>query len=350
VTPSTSAASAGSDAFPAPRREVRRRGIARVAVYYSILAAVSLLLVRYSPWVREAVSGAALSVPDVNGVFGPDAAPPVGTVVSDSAWRQAVMTAISMLGALAIMVPVTWVYMFTREERGYDESVVHSLLILPVAVTGIVMVVKSSVALAFSLAGIVAAVRFRTSLDDTKDAVYIFLAIGVGLASGIQALGIAIALSVVFNLVVLVLWGTRFGNVHATGGTGALGIGDVLAAGSMRSGAAAASATNGFAERLERHIAVERAKEKEKRANTLVLVQASAAEKAQAFVDDLLERHADRWKLAEITAAENGFTLVYLARLKGAAPGAVIDALHDGSGGAVEGAELRSLKGIEPRA
>lgn len=326
-------------------------GVVRVAIYYVFLALAGLLLVRFSPWVREAVAGAALTAPITDAVFGPDAAPPVGTPVADSAWRQAILATISMLGALAIMVPVTWVYMVTRGERGYDESVVHSMLILPVAVTGIVMVVKTSVALAFSLAGIVAAVRFRTSLDDTKDAVYIFLAIGVGLASGIQALGIAIALSVVFNAVVLTLWGTRFGNVYATEGSGALGIGDVLGAGPSPVPAGPPSAVaEDFAGRLERHIAEERAKGKSKRANSLILVRARAAEKAQTFVDALLETHAVRWKLAEITPADGGVTLVYLARLDGAAPGAVIDRLHNGSDGAVEAAELRSLKGIEPRA
>lgn len=50
--------------------------------------------------------------------------------------------------------------------------------------------VKNSVALAFSLAGAVAGVRFRSSLSDTADALYIFVAIGVGLAAGIGELGV----------------------------------------------------------------------------------------------------------------------------------------------------------------
>jgi len=52
----------------------------------------------------------------------------------------------------------------------------------------VVLIVRDSVALAFSLAGIVAAVRFRNTLRDTKDAVYIFLAIAVGLAAGCSRL------------------------------------------------------------------------------------------------------------------------------------------------------------------
>jgi hypothetical protein len=272
---------------------------------------------------------------------------------------------VSMLGALAIMVPVTWVYMVTKRRRGYHESVVHTLLILPVAVTGIVIVVGTNVALAFALAGIVAAVRFRTTLEDTKDAVYVFLAIGVGIASGVQALGVALALSLVFNAVVLVLWNTRFGNIYADSGAGALGLGDVLAGPDSTATALAvgdpaileAAAPSDLTEiadravRLERHISEERVKKKKERANALLLVHAKGAQAAQTHVEQVLVELASRWKLAEVTPGRSGFLLVYLARLDGpAVQGAVMDRLQSGVGGVIEAAELRSLKGIKPRA
>ena len=342
-------------------------GVSRIAVYYVILAVVGFALARYSPLVRGAISGVGLGGVNSSGIgaiFGADSPPPVGSAVATSAWSQALLATVSMLGALVVMIPVTWVYMVTRRQRGYDEVLVHTLLVLPVAVTGIVMVVKSSVALAFSLAGIVAAVRFRTTLEDTKDAVYVFLAIGVGLASGIQALGIGIALSLVFNVVILVLWSTRFGNIYAGRGAGALGISDVLAgpdsaASALRVGdpaildAARPSDVADIADRsvrIERHISEERTKKKEKRANSLILVHARAAEGAQAYIDQVLEERAVRWKLAEIGPGPSGVLLVYLARLDGAgSQGSVMDRLGAGAGGVVEAAELRSLKGIKPR-
>jgi hypothetical protein len=100
----------------------------------------------------------------------------------------------------------------TRKKRGYDQSVVQTLILLPALVAGVVVLVKYSLALAFSLAGIVAAVRFRTTLDDSKDAVYIFLATAIGLAAGVQ-LPMAAMLSVTFNVIVLFLWYTEFGKV-----------------------------------------------------------------------------------------------------------------------------------------
>jgi hypothetical protein len=93
--------------------------------------------------------------------------------------------------------------------------VVQTLIILPIVVAGIVFMVKNSLALAFSLGGIVAAVSFRNTLRDTKDAVYIFLGTGVGLAAGIQSVSLAAALSITFNVVVLILWYTDFGRAPA---------------------------------------------------------------------------------------------------------------------------------------
>ena len=126
-------------------------------------------------------------------------------------WTTAAM---AMVGALLIVIPVAWVYTISKRREGYDPSVVQTIIILPVAVAGIVLIVQSSLALAFSLAGIVAAVRFRNTLDDTKDAVYVFLAIGVGLSAGAQAFGAALTMSVIFNLVILALWYFNVGNIY----------------------------------------------------------------------------------------------------------------------------------------
>ena len=92
---------------------------------------------------------------------------------------------------------------------------VQTLVILPIVVAGVVFMVKNSLALAFSLGGIVAAVSFRNTLRDTKDAVYIFLATGVGLAAGIQSVPFAAALSITYNIVILILWYTDFGRSPA---------------------------------------------------------------------------------------------------------------------------------------
>src|SRR2546429_3585349 len=120
-----------------------------------------------------------------------------------------------MTTALLLVLPVAWVYMLTKQRSGYDQSVVKTVIILPMTVASTVILVQNSLALAFTLAAIVAAVRFRNTLKDTKDAVYIFLALAVGVAAGVFAPTVAAVMSVVFNAVVLLLWKSNVGNIYA---------------------------------------------------------------------------------------------------------------------------------------
>jgi hypothetical protein len=197
----------------------------RLALYYTALAGAAWLLAR---WI-----------------------PVLGSRLSD---RSPVGASLTLLGALAIISPVAWTYMRTKPAARYDASLVQTVIVLPIVIAGVVLIVRDSVALAFSLAGIVAAVRFRNTLRDTKDAVYIFLAIAVGLAAGVQAFGVAFVVSAFFVALTLVLW--RF---------------DV--------GATAATAHERIRGRL--------------------LIEAPRATTLEPALEALLERHARSWKLSD---------------------------------------------------
>ncbi|MBT8102867.1 MAG: DUF4956 domain-containing protein [Gammaproteobacteria bacterium] len=118
---------------------------------------------------------------------------------------------LASIGSLIFTVPVSWVYFITSRTRRIDQSFLQTIMILPVVVTGIAMIVVNSLALAFSLAGVVAAVRFRFTLSQPSDAMYIFVAIGIGLGSGIGALGISGIISLMFVVATLVIWKLEYG-------------------------------------------------------------------------------------------------------------------------------------------
>ncbi len=105
----------------------------------------------------------------------------------------------AMISAFILMIPVSWVYKSIHHRSLYDHSLDETTLVLPAVVAGIVTVVQHSLALAFSLAGIVAGVQFRRALSDTFDTLFIFVAIGVGIAAGIKSVEIAVVLTVFFN-------------------------------------------------------------------------------------------------------------------------------------------------------
>lgn len=105
----------------------------------------------------------------------------------------------AMCATLLLMLPVSWVYKAIHTDSVYDHSIDTTTLVLPAVVAGIVTVVQHSLALAFSLAGIVAGVRFRRALNDTFDTLFILASIGVGIAAGVKSIEIAVVITVFFN-------------------------------------------------------------------------------------------------------------------------------------------------------
>lgn len=128
-----------------------------------------------------------------------------------STLAEGVRLALAMLGSFLLMLPVTWICMGARRRKDVSQSFIQTILVLPMVITGIVHVVHNSLALAFSLAGIVAGVRFRHTLKDSAETTYLFTAIAVGVAGGINAVEVAAIVSIFFNYTVLGLWATEFG-------------------------------------------------------------------------------------------------------------------------------------------
>ena len=126
--------------------------------------------------------------------------------------NEGIKLSIGIVGTIFLMIPISWVYFITTRSKRVDRSFAQTIVVLPVIVAGIAMIIHNSLALAFSLAGVVAAVRFRFSLREPAHALYIFVAIAVGLAAGISALGIGMITSIAFVYTILVLWKLDYGD------------------------------------------------------------------------------------------------------------------------------------------
>ena len=133
-------------------------------------------------------------------------------VPAQSTLVEGVKLSLSIVASFALMLPVTWICMGARRRKDVSQSFIQTILVLPMVITGVVHVVHNSLALAFSLAGIVAGVRFRHTLKDSAETTYLFTAIGVGVACGVNAVEVATIISVFFNYTVLGLWATEFGS------------------------------------------------------------------------------------------------------------------------------------------
>ncbi|MEA3245239.1 MAG: DUF4956 domain-containing protein [Gemmatimonadota bacterium] len=180
----------------------------RVVVYYAIMGSLAWLLREYTP-----TAWGVLGSDDL-GIFAGGASKKDITTAPMSSGATALPALVAMATAFVTALPMAWIYTLTRHKKGYQQSVVQTLIILPFVIAGIVVLVKHSIPLAFSLGGIVAAVRFRTSLDDTKDAANVFVATGIGMASAV-APPVAWVLSVFYNALATFMWYTDFGRMPA---------------------------------------------------------------------------------------------------------------------------------------
>ena len=95
---------------------------------------------------------------------------------------------ITMLVAVAFGVAIGFTYYKTQEEN-YQRSMAVTLLMLPIILSVIILFVGSNIARAFSLAGTLSIIRFRSAPGDPKDIGFIFFDIAAGLACGVGFYG-----------------------------------------------------------------------------------------------------------------------------------------------------------------
>lgn len=301
-----------------PRHRLRHDLVLRTVLWYAAVFGVAAV-VRVSASPPGAGAAEAL-----RSLLGGEI--PVAGAAGAARGTLVLLVAQAMLAAVAFSLPIAWVYALTRSKRGYQQSVVQMLVLLPMVVAGIVVLVKDSLALAFALAGIVAAVRFRNSLDDSKDAVYVFLATGIGLAAAVDVPVAALA-SVTFNVVALAFWYTDFGRPPRLEGAAAQR--------RLERARASAGQTGSFVARVDGellremsatqlHAIAERAARREReltgQADTpaearegKLLVRTWDGERSRTRVEALLSSHAKRWEYGGTRAAQDGTHVVEYA-------------------------------------
>jgi len=188
------------------------RLLLQITIYYLAIALIVFIALKLWPGIRGylPVGGVEqlISQPAKNPLQASEAvrAAHVANLGQSIFWL-----AVAIVAAILVSLPVSWVYMTVRGGDEYDQSLVNTIIVLPMVVTGIVIIVQNSLALAFALAGIAGAVRFRNSLKSSGDALFILLSVATGLSAGIGAIELAAVVSVAFNYCFVLLWITEFG-------------------------------------------------------------------------------------------------------------------------------------------
>lgn len=330
--------------------------IRRLIGYYVVLTVLVGAILTLFPASSELLFGSlALNIPNApvilrDGLSGMTDAG--GFLQPESVGRLAISTTLALLATLALMLPVTWVYISARNVRGHSQALVQTLIILPIVVAGVVFVVRDSLALAFSLAGVVAAVRFRTNLRDTRDVVFIFLAIAVGFSAGVHMLGVGGLVSLVFNFVLLLTWRYDFGrNVLAPTASGQWTEQLQSLASSKGNGtvpdrdlvlALSPGNASELADRFNRVRNVLGSNKKKPRYNAVLHITSNKTGAAQVVVQKVLDEMTKRWKLDEVIGHEGKpDEIYYLVRLgKSVTRDDLITAIRAQAGDQITNADL----------
>ena len=340
------------------------RPMRRLVAYYVILALVVAVLAFLFPGDIARIAAKGLGeVPEGGTILTDALSQPTsaGTFGLASLLGVAITTVLILVGALVLMLPVTWVYMSARPSGGqHNQNVVQTLIILPLVVAGIVFLVQNSLALAFSLAGVVGAVRFRTTLRDARDLVYIFLAIVVGFAAGVQSLAVGAVVSIFFNFVLIITWRYDYGR-NMLMPTAAAQWSRPLQALASPTGdhqvpdrdlllSLTPEKANALADRFDR-VRDAMGKKKKARYNSVLTITTDDVPEAQKQVEEVLNRMTKRWDLDEVvTNVGKPCEIYYLIRLKKSIPRDVLlTAIHENADGIIVSADLETGQTVEDK-
>jgi uncharacterized membrane protein YhiD involved in acid resistance len=118
---------------------------------------------------------------------------------------------LSLLLAFILGQVLAWVYYFTHSGLSYSRSYVQSIILITVVVAMVMGVIGNNIITAVGLMGALALVRFRNVIKDTRDVVFIFCALVVGMAAGSQRYLTAIMGTAILSLIAAYLYLTNFG-------------------------------------------------------------------------------------------------------------------------------------------
>jgi hypothetical protein len=333
------------------------RPMRRLLAYYGIVAVVVLLLAYFFPRVALRIGATGLGEVSENPTALLDAlnAQPAVLSLGVGTLADTALTLLLLLfGSLVLMLPVSWVYMSARPLPGHSQTIVQTLIILPPVVAGIVFIVQNSLALAFSLAGIMAAVRFRTTLRDTRDLVYIFLSIVVGFAAGVQSLMVGAIVSIFFNYLLLFTWRYDYGRSLLTPTASSQWLGPLHTLASPTGEleipdrdlvlSLTPEKADALAERFERVSGVLGKNKKKPRYNSVLTATTDNVSDAQAKIEQVLGKMTKRWILDEVvTNTGKPSEIYYLIRLKKSVPrDELLTGIHQGTEGLLDSANLET--------
>jgi len=108
------------------------------------------------------------------------------------------LTLAALFLAFGLSYIISWVYVATYRGLSYVRGFATTLAIAGVVSAIVMLAIGDDIARGLGLVGALTVIRFRTSLKDTRDLMFAFVALSVGIACGVLAFSVAILGTAVF--------------------------------------------------------------------------------------------------------------------------------------------------------
>lgn len=116
----------------------------------------------------------------------------------------------NLFAALICSLIIAVFYRFTYRGPGFSISFIHSLVILSLITSIVIMVIGNNLARAFGLVGAMSIIRFRTPVKEPLDIIYIFFSLSIGMAAGVGLYHLAFWGTLFVGSVLIILTRTNF--------------------------------------------------------------------------------------------------------------------------------------------
>lgn len=119
------------------------------------------------------------------------------------------ITVLSILMALSVSLVCGFfiAYIYRTQYQGvlYHQSHATALILISLVTTMVIMVISGNLVLSLGMVGALSIVRFRGAIKEPLDIVYLFWAVGVGIANGVAYFSVSIISSLFIGLVLIYL-------------------------------------------------------------------------------------------------------------------------------------------------
>tara|TARA_B100000780_G_scaffold49526_1_gene30723 strand:- start:617 stop:1282 length:666 start_codon:yes stop_codon:yes gene_type:complete len=110
---------------------------------------------------------------------------------------------VALTASLACGLFIAYIYRTQFQGILYHQSHATSIVLIALVTTMVIMVISGNIVLSLGMVGALSIVRFRGAIKDPLDIVYLFWAVGIGIANGVAYFSVSIVSSLFIGLVLI---------------------------------------------------------------------------------------------------------------------------------------------------